>query len=252
MDINQPSRLRSYSQLKLLLSLSSSLDPQLAEEAERLVERVSMNPLQNDANSEIDLAYRSYEALRAAARSDGALRRTLDRDRRKEFAALEHGRTARVLLRTATVLTAGLYRHREDVPRSEQLARLDTARRVAYHTRFLEEVMGSTPVVEVVWDIDDVRRSLRFLAEHGAGRRTKAARLAAGLFERTQDLETRRLGLQVLAQGGTAESRAALARIAAGPDVHPELRALSAEFLARLAPQVERRADAAASASMTN
>src|SRR5688572_10233696 len=48
MDINQPSRLRSYSQLKLLLTLNDSLDPELASEASRLIEHVSMNPLQND------------------------------------------------------------------------------------------------------------------------------------------------------------------------------------------------------------
>ena len=47
MDINQPSRLRSYSQLKLLLTLNAAIDPELASEATRLIEGVSMNPLQN-------------------------------------------------------------------------------------------------------------------------------------------------------------------------------------------------------------
>src|SRR5207245_10163551 len=38
MDLNQPSRLRSYSELKLLLSLNGSIDPNLRGEIERRLE----------------------------------------------------------------------------------------------------------------------------------------------------------------------------------------------------------------------
>jgi hypothetical protein len=253
MDINQPSRLRSYSQLKLLLSLSSSLEPELAAEAERLVERVSMNPLQNDRDIEVELAHRSYAALREAAHSaDSGLRRTLERDRRREFARLQHGRTARTFLTLATVLSAGIYRHREDVPEAEQAARLDTARRLAYHTRFLKEVVASTPVVEVVWDMNEVRRSLQFLADHEAGRREQAARLVSDVFARTGDLEARRLSVQVIAQSDTETARAMLARIAVEPDVHPDLRALSLDYLGRGAHELLPGGDARASADATD
>src|SRR5205085_8001227 len=44
MDLNQPTRLRTYSQLKLLLSLSDSLDPALRDEISHRLERVSLNP----------------------------------------------------------------------------------------------------------------------------------------------------------------------------------------------------------------
>ena len=47
-DINQPSRLRTYSQLKLLLSLNQSLDPELREEIGNRLEKVSLNPMEND------------------------------------------------------------------------------------------------------------------------------------------------------------------------------------------------------------
>src|ERR1051325_11267683 len=41
MDLNQPSRLRAYSQLKLLLSLNASLNPRLRDEIGNRLERVS-------------------------------------------------------------------------------------------------------------------------------------------------------------------------------------------------------------------
>jgi hypothetical protein len=229
MDINQPSRLRSYSQLKLLLSLSASLDPALAAETERLVERVSMNPLQNDRDIEIELAYQSYAALRDAARAPGgALARKLERDRRAEFARLEHGRTARVMLTTAAVLSAGLYRHREPDAPADQRARIDTARRLAYHTRFLEEVVASTPRIEVSWNLDDVRRSLAFLAEHGHRAPRAAADAAARVFASTQDPETQRLSVRALSRFDSGAARRALETIVRSADVDPQLRALAA------------------------
>jgi hypothetical protein len=232
MDVNQPSRLRSYSQLKLLLSLNTTLSPELVDDAEQLLERVSMNPLQNDTDIEVDLAYRSYQVLSDdAQRPDGHVARRLAGDRRAEFARIQHGRTARILLRTATILSAGLYRHREPVPPVEQLARLDTARRLAYHQRFLEEVISSSPVVEVVWNVEDVRRSLQFLAEHGSAQTGRTVRLAEGVFARTRDLEIRRLSLDCLEQIDTVEAHQVLARIHEEPDVHPELRARTARAL---------------------
>ena len=226
MDLNQPSRLRSYSQLKLLLSLSSTLDPELAAEAGRLVERVSMNPLQNDGEIEVALSHASYAALqREADTPNGKLAAMLQRDRRAEFARLEHGRTARVFLTTATIVTAGIYRHREPVPAAEQLARLDTSRQLAYHTRFLEEVLASTPVIEVAWNIDDVRRSVEFIADHGAQAGERASRLAARVFASTEDFETRRLSVLALTRLDTESSRRALGRIAREPGLEPQLQA---------------------------
>ena len=55
-DVNQPSRLRTYSQLKLLLSLNQSLDLEFREEIGRRVEKVSLNPMENDLDVEAKLA----------------------------------------------------------------------------------------------------------------------------------------------------------------------------------------------------
>jgi hypothetical protein len=65
MDLNQPSRLHAYSQLKLFLSLDRSLDPQFREEISHRLEKVSLNPLENDFNAEAKLARQQYAALLA-------------------------------------------------------------------------------------------------------------------------------------------------------------------------------------------
>jgi hypothetical protein len=216
MDINQPSRLRSYSQLKLLLTLNASLDPDLAAQTGRLLERVSMNPLQNDVDVERAIAQESYAALLAAARDDG-LAALLRRDRQREFARTAHGLPARILLKSATVASLGFYRHREPESDGEQSRRLDTSRRLAYHRRFLKETLASTPVVEVTTDLDDVRRAIEYLMEHGPRTDDRIVSLAAQLFARTRDDTTRTLALDCLARMNTRSARRELLAIYRDP-----------------------------------
>src|SRR6185312_1493712 len=55
MDINQPSRLATYSQLKLLLSLDTSMQPELRSEVSGRLETISLNPFENDINAEASI-----------------------------------------------------------------------------------------------------------------------------------------------------------------------------------------------------
>ena len=103
MDVNQPTRLRAYSQLKLLLSLSSSLDPGLREEITRRMDRVSLNPFENDIEAESKLARDQYKALMDyASRADGLPAR-LEGDRRAEMVPLNHGKKEQVLFRIGSL-----------------------------------------------------------------------------------------------------------------------------------------------------
>ncbi|HYH84573.1 MAG TPA: hypothetical protein VEX60_03765, partial [Pyrinomonadaceae bacterium] len=183
MDVNQPTRLRAYSQLKLLLSLDATLDRGLRDEIEKRLESVSLNPLENDLEAEARLAREQYAALVAYAKKPDGLPARLDRDRRAEMVALEHGGAERVLLRSASILSFGLYKHREKAAPEVVRHALDGERRLAFHQRFLQEVAKSSPLVEVVWNIEDVRRSLRFVAEAGERGDARAARAAAKIFE---------------------------------------------------------------------
>ncbi|HEX8558609.1 MAG TPA: hypothetical protein VF668_10920 [Pyrinomonadaceae bacterium] len=230
-DVNQPTRLRAYSQLKLLLALDRTLDRDLRDEIGARVESVSLNPLENDLEAEARLARQQYAALVAASRRPDGLPARLDRDRREEMTPLEHGRAGRVLLRFANVLSLGLYRHREAAAPEAVRVALDGERRLAYHKRFLEQAAKSAPVVEVVWDVEDVRRSLRYVAGAGARGDAGAARAAAKVFERTRDPEARRLALECLYRIDNEAAKSALLRIYNSPGLDPELRRLTAEHL---------------------
>ena len=212
MDVNQPSRLRTYSQLKLLLSLSQSLDPELRDRIGERLEKVSLNPMENDLQVEAKVAAEQYSALLAYAKRPDGLPLKLSRDRRLEMVALEHGRSEQVLLQLANILTFGKYTHREKAE-PELGARLDVARRLAYHTRFLQEVVRSSPQVDVAWDLEEIKRSLRYIADHGSNAASKSATVAAKIFVRTQDNDTRRSCLETLSHINNPKAKSELLRL---------------------------------------
>jgi hypothetical protein len=231
MDVNQPTRLRAYSQLKLLLSLDATLDRGLREEIEKRLESVSLNPLENDLDAEARLAREQYAALVAYAKKPDGLAARLDRDRRAEMVSLEHGGAERVLLRFANILSFGLYKHRERAAPEAVRHSLDGERRLAFHKRFLQEVARSSPLVEVVWNIADVRRSLRFVAEAGERGDARAARAAAKIFAQTKDSATRRLCIDCLYRINNEAAKSALLRIYKQTELEQDLRQLTAQYL---------------------
>ena len=230
MDINQPSRLRTYSQLKLLLALNDSLNPELREEIDHRLEKVSLNPLENDLAVEAKLAKTQYDALMAYARRPDGLAAKIDRDRRSEMVPLEHSKKERVFLRAATILSFGIYKHREEST-PEMEARLDVARRLTYHTKFLRQVAKSTPQIEVAWDLDEVRRSLHFVAEHGAAADSGAASAAGNIFTRTDDVETRRACLDSLSRMTSRKARNELLRLSQIASLDPAWKEIVLSYL---------------------
>jgi hypothetical protein len=238
MDINQPSRLQTYSQLKLLMALNSSLEPELRDEIGGRLERISLNPFENDLNAEANLALEQYDALVAFAKDPNGLAMRIERDRRAEMMPLEHGRTARIALRTLNVVTFGKYVHREE-PSDEIIGRLDRARRLQYHTKFLEQIAKSTIEIEITSNMSDVLRSLRFIAEHGAEAGSSAASVTAKIFARTKDDETRRACLDSLSRIDSAKARHELLRISQNPKVDQTLRDIAADHLRGVTPPLQ-------------
>ena len=230
MDINQPTRLRTYSQLKLLLSLNDSLNPQLRGQIDDQLEKVSLNPMENDLAVEARLAKGQYEALMAYAQRPDGLPAKLDRDRRAEMVPLEHGQTAQILLRVANILSLGKYAHREKAT-PEMEARLDVARRMSYHTRLLRKIGKSSPLVEVAWSLDEVKRSLQFLAEHAAEADSGAASAAAKIFMLTEDSDTRRACLDGLSRMNTRRAKTELLRISEDKRLDPAWKAIVVSYL---------------------
>jgi hypothetical protein len=217
-DVNQPSRLYTYSQLKLLLSLNQSLDPELREQIGSRLEKVSLNPMENDLQAEAKLATEQYQALLAYARRPDGLPLKLERNRRAEMVALEHGRTEQILFRLANILSFGKYTHREKAEPGME-ARIDVARRLTYHTRFLREVAKSSQQIDVVWDLNEVKRSLQFIVDHAADADGNLATAAAKIFLRTQDDETRRFCLAGLSRMTNQKARSELLRLSQHKDL---------------------------------
>ena len=238
MDINQPSRLHTYSQLKLLLALNSSMEPELRSEVSGRLERISLNPFENDLNAEANIATAQYNALVAFAKDPNGLAAKVERDRRAEMTPLEHGGKAQLAFRVLNILSFGKYVHREELT-EEMEHRLDIARRLQYHTRFLQQVAKSTAEVDITCNLEDVRRSLRFIAEHGSDAGAGAAIAAARVFARTKDEETRRACLDSLARIHSAKARNELLRISQNNDVDSGLRELASEYLRGTAPRVQ-------------
>jgi hypothetical protein len=218
MDVNQPSRLRTYSQLKLLLSLNQSLEPELREQIGERLEKVSLNPMENDLQAEAKLANEQYRTLLNYAQRPDGLPQKLDRDRRAEMVALEHGPTQQVLFRLANVLSFGRYVHREKSDPAME-ARLDVARRMDYHTRFLQTIARSSPQIDVNWNLGEIKRSLQFIADHPANAGSQSAGTAAKIFLRTQDTETRRFCLETLSRMNSPKARNELIRLSQRKDL---------------------------------
>lgn len=233
MDINQPSRLRTYSQLKLLLSLNDSLDPGVRKEIDARLEKVSLNPLENDLAAESELAFQQYDALMAYAKRPDGLAAKLDRDRRAELVPLEHGKAERVLFRLGNILSFGKYTHREQVAAGTATVaeRLDVSRRLSFHTRFLIQVAKSTPQIEILWNLDEVKRSLQFIADHGEEASSAAIAASASIFVRTADAETRRLCLDSLSRINNRKAREELLRISQDKRLDPAGKDLIATYL---------------------
>lgn len=250
MDVNQPTRLRTYSQLKLLLSLSASLNSELREEIAHRMDSVSLNPMENDYLAEAQLARDQYAALVAYARRPDGLPARLDRDRRAEMTPLTHGRAEQVLFRVANILSFGRYVHREETS-PELLSRMELKRRLNSHERYLRDVAKTSQQVEVEWDIREVRRSLRFVAENGAAAGQKTVRAAARIFALTADDETRLLCLEALYHVNNETAKNNLLRIYRDQNIDVRWRDLSVQYLRRAVREEQRIAPSDARVILT-
>ena len=232
-DINQPTRLRTYSQLKLLLALTNSLDPELRDEVNGRLERISLNPFENDLEAEAKLAREQYAALLAYSRDPEGLAARVERDRRAEMLPLEHGRGAQIAFRLANVITFGKYVHREQST-DDMHDRLDIARRLDHHTKFLQLVSKSSAEVDVAWNLEEVRRSLQFIAEHGDDAGAHAVSAASKIFARTKDDETRRACLESLSRINKPRAKAELLRISQNKDLDQTWRTIAEVYVLRV------------------
>ncbi len=234
-DVNQPSRLRSAAELRLLLSFNQNISNALRAELKQGLENLSVNPLENGSKAERELTFAQYRALQAYAVRANGLSARLERERSAELAKFMHQGLDGRLIRLANILTFGRYTHREKVT-PELLQQLDKERQLAYHTRFLRQVARSTPIVEVAWKMEEVLASLRYISENGSEKDNESAKVVGSIFSRTEDVQARELCLSTLKKIGNKVAMREILRIYHDATVPAEWRAACAEYL-RIEPQ---------------
>ena len=237
-DINQPSRIRSAAELRLLLSLDPGLSDGLRAELNRGLENLTINPLENSGRDEGELALAQHKALQAYALLPDGLPAQLQRERGAEAAKLLHRGWDGKLMRLANVLTFGRYIHRDRMT-PDLLRQLDQERQLAHHVRFLREVAKSSPEVEVAWSMEKVMPSLRWVAENGTDKNRDAAKVVGSIFSRTRDIQARGLCLSALKRIGNKEARREMLRIYQDATVPEEWRTASAEYLKLVPPTTQ-------------
>jgi hypothetical protein len=230
MDINQASRVRAYAQLKTLLSLDASLDDQFRAEISNRLEKVSLNPLENDLDVEVDLARKQYENLMEYARRPDGLPAQLERERRAEMVRFVHGSKDRFFFKLAHYLTLGEYTHTENTT-PELVAAVDIHRQLHFHERYLREVAYVSAKPEVDSDVAAIKRSLTFISQNGAGAGEKTTGALAKLFTITDDEDMRSLCVTSLYRINNAAAKKQLLAIYVNSNLPQRWRNMSAHYL---------------------
>ena len=227
--VDRSARLRAYSETRQFLALDSRLDPKLKSELLRRLDHLALNPLENDFASEARMAEEQHASLLEYARSPGGLPTRLERDRRNELNSYTHGRASRILAGIGNALTRGP-RIDPEHPDPELHAQLDSYRRLAGHTHFLEQVLASSPRPEVVWDANDIQHAVQILSsEENANPRT--VQLIARVFSQTADYDTRLVCLRALQKLDADLARNELWRMSLDPNLEASWRALCLAYL---------------------
>ncbi len=226
--IDSEARLEAYAKAHESLIVNSRLDPALKIELLRRLEHLAVNPVENAAPDQAVGARKQYQALLRSAVSPNGLQATLNRDRQKEAADENRSTAQRILVAAGRLFTRGPRVHAElDLALRAQV---DSRRRIDYHIRFLSEVLASSPRPEVIWNTDEIRKSVEALGgEVQAGPR--ASRVIAQVLERTEDARLYVACLRALGNSSSEQAKSILKRIAEAPDTSDSIRTLCRFYL---------------------
>ncbi|HYL74098.1 MAG TPA: hypothetical protein VEU96_07810 [Bryobacteraceae bacterium] len=210
---DRSARLRAYSEAREFLALDTMLDPELKTEMLRRVDHLALNPLENGISTEATVAKEQYAALLQYAQSPRFTAR-LERDRRKELASYTQSRAARMLSSFGHLFTGTP--HPDTEKPADFLAELTARRSLAYHQRFLQQLLASGPRPDVVGNASDILNSVEALASDPRGG-LRASRLISEVFARSADSEVRYACLRALQRSNAIEARQELWRLSQDP-----------------------------------
>jgi len=231
-DLNQPSRLRSYSQLKMILAMDESLNEDLRKEIANRVEKVSINPLENDLSAELRLARGQYKNLVEYAKSPNGLRLKLEKDRVKEMTLAAYNGKLPLKYSIAQMLTFGLYKH-ELKPTPELAAKAELRRELEFHERRIRETAYYSVRPEVDANVPELMRSLEFVADKGMSAGGKTAKAIAKIFSGSLDNDIRTACINSLYKINDATAKSELLKIYKSETVPSSWRETASGFLKR-------------------
>jgi hypothetical protein len=238
MDLNQPYRVRAYSQLKMILAMDESLKEQFRREVDQRLEKLSINPLENDLADELNLARGQYKNLVEYARSPEGLTKKLEKDRIREMTLAAHGGKMPKKYSILQAVTFGLYKHRLK-PTPELMAKADLRRQLDFHERRIRETAYFSVRPEVDANVRELIESLNFVAEKGneAGGRTATA--ISKIFASTLQDDIRNACLAGLFRMKSAAAHDALLAIFNDKKFDPRWREAASEYLKRARADVQ-------------
>ena len=106
-------RIRAYASTRQWLALETSLDPLLHQELEHRLERLGVNPLEDNLSGQAARALKQYAALESYVADPKGLAARLARDRGSEDTARVHGVGIRVGFALLHWSSLGEYRHKD-------------------------------------------------------------------------------------------------------------------------------------------
>ncbi len=199
--VNRSARLQSYSEAREFLAMDTSLDPALRTQLQLRLDHLALNPRENAVAHEATVAREQYAALlRYAGSARGAAK--LERDRRKEFEADTQSPGRRFATGLGRIFTRGPQVDPEK-PDLALEAQLVAYRRSAYHIRFLDQLLASSPSPDVVWDSGAIVRSVSALSSDPT---PQVRRLVSQVCARSTDSDLRLTCLRALQHDDAAAS----------------------------------------------
>jgi hypothetical protein len=227
--VNRSARLRAYSEARAFLAVDNTLDVQLKAELRGRLDHLALNPLENGAAGEAQLAREQYNALIQYAGAPGGLVAKLERDRRRELASYTQSRAHRMFAAFGRLFSPAP-RVDSATPDPVLLAQLDSHRRALYHQRFLEQLLASSPRPDVVGNVDEIERSVEVLSKETAAG-PHAPQLIAKVFTRSGDPDLRIACLRALQRFNGEEARNELRRLSLDPSTGEGWRELCLLYL---------------------
>ena len=231
-DLNQPTRVRAYSQLKMILAMDESLNEDFRKEIETRLEKVSLNPLDNDLAAEMNLARGQYKNLVEYAKSPDGLRLKLEKDRIREMTLAAHGGKMPLGYTIAKYLTFGLYEHSVK-PTPELMAKVDIRRQLDLHERKIRETAFYSVRPEIDANVNELMRSLTFVAQNGSLASGKTATAIGKIFAASDEADIRNACLAGLFKIDNKGAKEVLTAINNNQRIEPRWREAASEYLKR-------------------